>query len=194
MPHLRFFSFFPGIWPSLFACHRLIPTNILTTLQFVPSVVTTMCHLEKWPHSIWRKPKEGLQNDEGVDETYQTSWMVFFVHVSFRFGLEIPWNWGLFRKNWVWHRMFKSGQSGVWVLFSLTRVLQNVQWDTGTPVETPRSPRIWLKKKMSRWMSLANVISKHSRFPKCFAICNFWHFMRSVLYLWVGWTCSTMNQ
>ena len=61
---------------------------ILTTSRFVPSAVTTMYHLEKWPYSIWRKRKEWLQNDEGVDETYHTSWMVF--HLSFLgFGLEI---------------------------------------------------------------------------------------------------------
>lgn len=171
MTHLRFFSFFPGIWPSIFACHRLIPTNILTTLQFVPSVVTTMCHLEKWPHSIWRKPKEGLQFGEGVDETYHTSWMVF--HLSFRFGLEIHEIEDCLEKigcdivcsNIPNHSKQEYGLCFPWVL-------QNVHSDTGNPVETPRLPRIWLKKQMSRWMSLANVISKHSHVPKCFATYN----------------------
>lgn len=137
-----FFSFFPGIWPSIFACHRLIPTNISTTLQFVPSVVTTMYHLEKWPYSIWRKPKEGLQNDEGVDETYHTSWIV--CHLSFLgVGLEIHEIEDCLEKIGCDIVYSNHGKKDYGFCFSPTKVLHNLHSGTGTPVETPRPSGIW---------------------------------------------------
>lgn len=77
--------------------------------------------------------------------TYHTSWMVFFVHLSFRFGLEIYEIEDCLEEIGCDIVCSNHGKQEYGLCFSW--VLHNVHSDTGNPVETPRLPRIWLKKR-----------------------------------------------
>lgn len=103
---------------------------LLATVWYLPTFWQLRRSLPQWwlRCATWRNDHTAFGESQRRGFKMMKGWIYNLSHQLdgvfcspfFSFWTGNLWNWGLFRRNWMWHRMFKSWQTGVWIMFFMS--------------------------------------------------------------------------